>query len=147
MHVYAISDGLELVKIGMSKNLNARLSDLCRGGKNKLIHSVEVHDADGRLIERVAHWIIRKQRRIGEWFEVPEAVAIDTIETARRDVSGPRRIVAELEGEPFTLRVTPDLLQIIDDWRRDEPDLPVRSEALRRMIKECGERRQKGKKR
>jgi hypothetical protein len=45
----------------------------------------------------------------------------------------------------LTLRIEPDLVQLIDDWRREEPDLPVRSEAVRRMLKAEGERRAKGK--
>ena len=47
----------------------------------------------------------------------------------------------------LTLRVKPDLLKLIDDWRRHEDDIPVRSEAIRRMLVAEGERRQKGKKR
>lgn len=53
----------------------------------------------------------------------------------------------ETKVKMLTLRVEPDLLQIIDDWRRQEPDLPVRSAAIRRMLIAEGERRQKGKKR
>lgn len=53
----------------------------------------------------------------------------------------------ETKVKMLTLRAEPDLLQIIDDWRRDEPDLPVRSEAIRRMLVAEGERRQKARKR
>jgi hypothetical protein len=42
------------------------------------------------------------------------------------------------EGEPHSmrleLRLSPSLMKAIDDWRRKEPDLPVRSEAVRRML-------------
>jgi hypothetical protein len=33
----------------------------------------------------------------------------------------------------FQMRVTDDFLRQIDDWRRVQPDLPSRSEAIRRL--------------
>jgi len=35
-------------------------------------------------------------------------------------------------GEPVMVRLQPDQLAILDDWRRRQPDLPSRAEALRR---------------
>jgi hypothetical protein len=49
-------------------------------------------------------------------------------------------------GEIFSLRLPAELVQLIDDWRRDEPDLPVRSEAIRRMVRLESERRKAKKK-
>ena len=45
----------------------------------------------------------------------------------------------KLEGELETLRqpqmrVSGEFLRIIDDWRRKQPDLPPRAEAIRRLI-------------
>ncbi|BAQ18284.1 hypothetical protein GL4_2851 [Methyloceanibacter caenitepidi] len=74
-----------------------------------------------------------------------EDQAVYAIKKAYADVIGPRELVAKLEGPTLTLRADPELLQLIDDWRREEPDLPVRSEAVRRMLKAEGERRQKGR--
>ena len=34
----------------------------------------------------------------------------------------------------ITLRIPPDLLQVLDDVRRDEPDVPNRSAMVRRLI-------------
>lgn len=34
----------------------------------------------------------------------------------------------------FELRMSPVLRSMIDDWRRREPDLPPRSEAVRRLV-------------
>jgi hypothetical protein len=34
----------------------------------------------------------------------------------------------------FELRMPPELLETIDAWRRREPDLPNRSEAIRRLV-------------
>jgi hypothetical protein len=32
------------------------------------------------------------------------------------------------------LRTSPSLMRLIDDWRREQEDLPTRSEAIRRLI-------------
>jgi hypothetical protein len=37
------------------------------------------------------------------------------------------------------VRVTDDFLVLIDDWRRKQPDMPNRTEALRRLV-ELGRR-------
>jgi hypothetical protein len=38
-------------------------------------------------------------------------------------------------------RIQPELLKRLDDWRREQPDLPSRPEALRRLAeKALGER-------
>jgi hypothetical protein len=42
-------------------------------------------------------------------------------------------------AEPLILtvptRFTPDDVTALDDWRRRQPDLPSRSEAIRRMVR------------
>jgi hypothetical protein len=35
---------------------------------------------------------------------------------------------------PFQMRVSDDWLRTIDDWRRQQPDLPSRAEAIRRLV-------------
>jgi len=34
----------------------------------------------------------------------------------------------------FSMRAPEDFLNNIDDWRREQPDLPSRSEAVRRLV-------------
>ncbi len=34
----------------------------------------------------------------------------------------------------FQMRVTPEWLTLIDDWRRHQPDIPSRAEAIRRLV-------------
>jgi transposase len=40
----------------------------------------------------------------------------------------------EEQTERFQMRVSERFLQQIDDWRRTEPDLPPRAEAIRRLV-------------
>lgn len=35
---------------------------------------------------------------------------------------------------PYQMRVTEEWLATIDDWRRQQPDLPSRAEAIRRLV-------------
>jgi hypothetical protein len=36
-------------------------------------------------------------------------------------------------GEMVSTRVQPEMIKLIDEWRRAQPDLPSRPEALRRL--------------
>jgi hypothetical protein len=38
-------------------------------------------------------------------------------------------------------RLQPELLSRLDEWRRDQPDLPTRPEAIRRLIEAAVRRR------
>jgi len=40
----------------------------------------------------------------------------------------------EEQTERFQMRVSPSFLRLIDDWRRKQPDLPSRAEAIRRLV-------------
>jgi hypothetical protein len=38
------------------------------------------------------------------------------------------------KNHPFQMRVSADWLATIDDWRRKQPDIPSRAEAIRRLV-------------
>jgi hypothetical protein len=39
-----------------------------------------------------------------------------------------------VDSEPVTVRVERQRLAVLDEWRRAQPDLPSRPEAIRRLI-------------
>jgi hypothetical protein len=39
-----------------------------------------------------------------------------------------------LKGQTFQMRADDDFLEMVDEWRRTEPDLPSRAEAIRRLV-------------
>lgn len=39
-----------------------------------------------------------------------------------------------VESDAVTVRMSVDALQILDDWRRKQEDLPGRPEAIRRLV-------------
>ena len=41
------------------------------------------------------------------------------------------------KSQRFELRVSEDFLRAIDDWRRQQPDLPSRAEAIRRLVEKA----------
>jgi hypothetical protein len=42
--------------------------------------------------------------------------------------------MAEKLDKPFQMRVSEAWLREIDDWRRKQPDIPSRAEAVRRLV-------------
>jgi hypothetical protein len=46
----------------------------------------------------------------------------------------------------FFIRVDEEFRRVLDQLRRDEPDLPTRAEFIRRLVFEKYEQRRKGKK-
>ncbi len=42
--------------------------------------------------------------------------------------------MADEKTRPFQMRVSPDWLEMIDEWRRKQADLPSRAEAIRRLV-------------
>lgn len=40
----------------------------------------------------------------------------------------------EKKVENFNMRVSPDFMETIDEWRRHQPDIPPRAEAIRRLV-------------
>jgi hypothetical protein len=40
-------------------------------------------------------------------------------------------------GELIGIRCQPELVAEIDEWRRKQPDLPTRQEAMRRLIEQA----------
>lgn len=50
-----------------------------------------------------------------------------------RDTAIPRKKRPAQTGEMIATRIQPDFLKRLDEWRREQPDLPSRPEALRRL--------------
>lgn len=40
---------------------------------------------------------------------------------------------------PFQMRVSESFLLIVDEWRRGQPDIPSRAEAIRRLVQKAVE--------
>jgi hypothetical protein len=40
----------------------------------------------------------------------------------------------ERQSERFNMKASPEFLARLDEWRREQPDLPNRSEAIRRLV-------------
>jgi hypothetical protein len=56
------------------------------------------------------------------------------IETMKKKVGRPSK------GGPGTMlqpRLSDEFLEKLDDWRRQQPDLPSRTEALRRLVEQA----------
>jgi hypothetical protein len=49
------------------------------------------------------------------------------------EAAKPRKKRPPQTGEMVSTRLQPEFLKRLDDWRREQPDLPSRPEALRRL--------------
>jgi metal-responsive CopG/Arc/MetJ family transcriptional regulator len=63
-------------------------------------------------------------------------VTVNNHEIMKRTKSRPKET-----GTPVMIRLQPDLLKEIDDFRRREPDLPNRPEAMRRLVEKALQQR------
>ena len=44
------------------------------------------------------------------------------------------RPAKRVQDRPFQMRVSEPFLRMVDDWRRNQIDVPSRAEAIRRMV-------------
>jgi hypothetical protein len=44
---------------------------------------------------------------------------------------------AVANDQTFQMRVSADFVRRLDDWRREQPDLPSRAEAIRRLVEQA----------
>lgn len=56
------------------------------------------------------------------------------LQIARKSVTAALMSKAAIHTVAIVLRFSPTLGARIDDWRRRQPDLPSRSEAIRRLV-------------
>lgn len=42
--------------------------------------------------------------------------------------------MADEKTRPYQMRVSEEWLSVIDEWRRQQPDIPPRAEAIRRLV-------------
>jgi len=57
---------------------------------------------------------------------------------ATREITkSPRRPRPPETGTPVLVRLQAGPLKRLDDWRRGEPDLPTRAEAMRRLLEQA----------
>ena len=82
MFIYVIGTDTGYQKIGISKDVNKRLSALQTGNPNKLkIHySEEVQDDRAYLIEQQIHKEIKLHNISGEWFDITPIEAMQEVQ-------------------------------------------------------------------
>lgn len=127
------------IKIGLADNVHSRLRELqaCSPLPIRVVKHFDVPRADCFLIERACHRRLATARQHGEWFAISAEQAIEAVELVLsgrewESPSGPDR-----SGSLLTvvqIRADDVWLAAIDEWRRHQPDIPGRSEAIRRIV-------------
>lgn len=86
-HVYVMTSGLGLVKIGKSGDPEGRRKSIeLASGTLLELHYATPRRPDAGLLELFAHHILRDKRRSGEWFDVSASVAVAAVNEAARQV-------------------------------------------------------------
>jgi hypothetical protein len=130
--VYVFQRGLAgPVKIGISKDVPVRAK--CFGEIN-VLHRQPFDRKQARLVERVAHALLKEKRLNGEWFDVSPGEAISAIQSAVSLIEGGRHDDLFKPNKPITLCISEPLLELLDEARRKERDIPGRAEMIRRLI-------------
>lgn len=60
----------------------------------------------------------------------------DTVLPVCFDRQRKKPYITYMKSERFEMRVSEELLDRVDEWRRQQADLPSRAEAMRRLIEE-----------
>jgi hypothetical protein len=107
-----------------------------------LEHASEVRP-DGSLVETTAHRLLQAKRLGGDWFDVTPEEAIAAVKEAIRLVESGEALEARLaaRGGPVVI-LDEEACAMLDALRRNETDIPTRSEMARRCIQriaaQCG---------
>lgn len=59
------------------------------------------------------------------------------LQMTEKSVSASFMAKAAVHTVSFLLRLSPSLAERIDDWRREQPDIPNRNEAIRRLLEQA----------
>lgn len=146
-HIYVMQGADGLVKVGHSRRVHLRLKEV--GQVASVAHLTGIKE-QAELIERTAHRLLKLAGKgvRGEWFSATVAEAVDAIERAERIASGAELGLDKLPANEDTIlhmRVAEEIRVMLDDLRRIEPDLPTRSEMVRRLIVEAHKKAERRK--
>lgn len=154
--IYIMVDNEGRIKLGHSVNPAARSKQMPR--PVTLVHETDVIEQAER-VERLAHRILALHgtHLRGEWFEASLEDALQAIEIAIRQAEQEELALggrldgkADIEistriqiNKPVPVRLDDRHLQIVDELRRVEKDIPTRSEMIRRLIERAVEKKRK----
>jgi Meiotically up-regulated gene 113 len=149
--VYVIASPIGQVKIGIATKPWGRFNNLRVGSPVPLTMAyVAEFGPMAEKIEARVHAILVDFRGKGEWFRVSVEKAKDVIlmaaeefglqtgdiELKKKERPEPKPPRWKRTMRPLQIFVTDDFLGAVDDWRAEQPDIPRRSEAIRRMVAE-----------
>lgn len=141
--VYVIQSSANCSKIGISKRPLTRLSHLRIEFKEDKLNIAFAGEVERRSIalhiEHRAHDILWNQRMRGDWFNVSASDATTAVMRAAEELGYTILPTEQKEqcaaaGDASSIRMSDELVAQIDAWRREQEDIPTRSEAIRRLV-------------
>lgn len=149
LYVYVIGHDEGPQKIGISNSPPTRAKALKVAGRpHYTVHaSALVHEADALGIERLAHWILRDEALGYERFSVTPATAEATVVDAIFRYADGERVPprTDLMTRRVQLMVSQSFADAVEDWRAGQVPIPSWSEAVRILVDEALDARERTK--
>ncbi len=144
VYVFEASDGT--VKVGHSRAPERRVTQVSRE-KLRLAYVSELL-VEAERVERLAHRLLAMagKRLRGEWFSVSAHEAIEAIDRSLRICEGLEPAPVVGPSSFLSVNLSDQEAAALDRLRKSEPDLPSRSEMVRRLIERSISKVEKGKK-
>ena len=147
IYVLGHEDGPQ--KVGFSNDPDTRARTLKVAGRPHFIvhyrHEVPPHDV--RFIEQLAHHLLEDKALGREWFDVtPDEAARAVASAVERYAAGeraPGRDPSTLCNIPVRVLVSAEEAERITEFRARTPGIPTRSEAIRMLVLEALDAREK----
>jgi len=154
-YLYAFGEKGGPIKVGQSKHPAQRATEIKtskRGrslsGSNPEFHHAIAFDSvsSAKAAERAAHAALDRSRirfHRSEWFSADLGTVADVMDGVAVKYGGCKvaPIPAALPRPiPLNMALGADVLHLVDEWRRIQPDIPPRAEAVRRLVLEGVER-------
>lgn len=144
--VYVIGTADAPVKIGMAERPRKRLAELQVGCPDILVlhHAVRVPWGMAPDLEQLTHKAFAERHRHGEWFNVDQAEAVETIKRIRAVLLADQTAWAERHGDLFdqlraSFVIRNDVREAVDHYREKlDADDPYAGHANGYIVKEAG---------
>lgn len=142
--VYVMFAPARGIKVGCSGRLQKRRKEVAFGiGEEVTLLHASAPLENAKQVEVMAHWLLRDHHQGGEWFSVEASAAVAAIDEAILRVgageAAPQRInnatpYADLKTETIQVCLPISLMERVTEWRRLQPRLPSRPEAIRMLV-------------
>lgn len=138
VYIYVLGTDKAPQKIGFSSSPASRARFLAPGNADEFSvdFSGPVPRKDAHQIERLIHSRLADKHVRGEWFDVGPSDGIAAVRAGIKDYADGHRAPQKERAKRCTVPflTTAAWIADVDNWRAQQPDIPNRSDAIRRLV-------------